>query len=147
MDIESDCSVVMVASAIFFFKQKAAYDMRISDWSSDVCSSDLAAGAADPDRLVRRVEQRRVQVGARHAGQAECVRRSDIGHAVLDRRRRDEDLPCLRSAAVLREKFDALVFEPGEFFRRPALVAASSDERRVGKEWVSTCSSRGSPYH
>src|SRR3546814_10012374 len=27
----------------FFFKQKTAYDMRISDWSSDVCSSDLAA--------------------------------------------------------------------------------------------------------
>src|SRR3546814_3316331 len=28
---------------MFFFKQKTAYDMRISDWSSDVCSSDLAA--------------------------------------------------------------------------------------------------------
>src|SRR3546814_7127655 len=27
---------------IFFFKQKTAYEMRISDWSSDVCSSDLA---------------------------------------------------------------------------------------------------------
>src|SRR3546814_1687749 len=30
----------------FFFKQKTAYEMRISDWSSDVCSSDLAARAA-----------------------------------------------------------------------------------------------------
>src|SRR3546814_6981397 len=29
----------------FFFKQKTAYDMRISDWSSDVCSSDLAMSA------------------------------------------------------------------------------------------------------
>src|SRR3546814_2583814 len=29
----------------FFFKQKTAYEMRISDWSSDVCSSDLAARA------------------------------------------------------------------------------------------------------
>src|SRR3546814_3847056 len=29
-------------SFIFFFKQKTAYEMRISDWSSDVCSSDLA---------------------------------------------------------------------------------------------------------
>src|SRR3546814_3593798 len=28
---------------IFFFKQKTAYEMRISDWSSDVCSSDLAS--------------------------------------------------------------------------------------------------------
>src|SRR3546814_8870105 len=37
-------------STFFFFKQKTAYEMRISDWSSDVCSSDLllscAAGAA-----------------------------------------------------------------------------------------------------
>src|SRR3546814_5577345 len=30
---------------IFFFKQKTAYEMRISDWSSDVCSSDLVARA------------------------------------------------------------------------------------------------------
>src|SRR3546814_20294768 len=29
---------------VFFFKQKTAYEMRISDWSSDVCSSDLAGG-------------------------------------------------------------------------------------------------------
>src|SRR3546814_824494 len=33
----------MVVCDIFFFKQKTAYEMRISDWSSDVCSSDLAA--------------------------------------------------------------------------------------------------------
>src|SRR3546814_3576753 len=31
----------------FFFKQNTAYEMRISDWSSDVCSSDLAAEQAD----------------------------------------------------------------------------------------------------
>src|SRR3546814_1550231 len=33
-------------SFVFFFKQKTAYEMRISDWSSDVCSSDLGASAA-----------------------------------------------------------------------------------------------------
>src|SRR3546814_5475925 len=32
----------------FVFKQKTAYDMRISDWSSDVCSSDLGGGRGDP---------------------------------------------------------------------------------------------------
>src|SRR3546814_2587786 len=31
----------VVLSCVFFFKQKTAYEMRISDWSSDVCSSDL----------------------------------------------------------------------------------------------------------
>src|SRR3546814_2401409 len=40
---------------IFFFKQKTAYEMRISDWSSDVCSSDLAGD--------HRLVQRRVAVG------------------------------------------------------------------------------------
>src|SRR3546814_5466107 len=33
---------------IFFFKQKTAYDMRISDWSSDVCSSDLVGSTICP---------------------------------------------------------------------------------------------------
>src|SRR3546814_7420888 len=36
------CSVVIIFCFFFFFKQKTAYEMRISDWSSDVCSSDLA---------------------------------------------------------------------------------------------------------
>src|SRR3546814_4258495 len=35
-------SFVVVCSLVFFFKQKTAYEMRISDWSSDVCSSDLS---------------------------------------------------------------------------------------------------------
>src|SRR3546814_5662123 len=34
----------------FFFKQKTAYEMRISDWSSDVCSSDLDADSSDRGR-------------------------------------------------------------------------------------------------
>src|SRR3546814_1660704 len=34
-------SVLLVYVVFFFFKQKTAYEMRISDWSSDVCSSDL----------------------------------------------------------------------------------------------------------
>src|SRR3546814_2435663 len=54
----------------FFFKQKTAYEMRISDWSSDVCSSDLRRSAAqrsERDRDIRlgaadmRAEARRLQ--------------------------------------------------------------------------------------
>src|SRR3546814_6766961 len=37
-------SLVLVLVLFFFFKQKTAYEMRISDWSSDVCSSDLFLG-------------------------------------------------------------------------------------------------------
>src|SRR3546814_7669322 len=35
------CDSVVFDFFVFFFKQKTAYEMRISDWSSDVCSSDL----------------------------------------------------------------------------------------------------------
>src|SRR3546814_3495617 len=41
------CFVCMIVfSFFFFFKQKTAYEMRISDWSSDVCSSDLKVASA-----------------------------------------------------------------------------------------------------
>src|SRR3546814_10475128 len=43
--------VVGMFCFLFVFKQKTAYEMRISDWSSDVCSSDLVAACAMP--LVR----------------------------------------------------------------------------------------------
>src|SRR3546814_13384279 len=36
----------LIVRVVFFFKQKTAYDVRISDWSSDVCSSDLERRAA-----------------------------------------------------------------------------------------------------
>src|SRR3546814_7491409 len=38
------CALVLILLLCFFFKQKTAYEMRISDWSSDVCSSDLPTG-------------------------------------------------------------------------------------------------------
>src|SRR3546814_3712463 len=40
---------------IFFFKQQTAYEMRISDWSSDVCSSGLVIGGVPAQRLAARV--------------------------------------------------------------------------------------------
>src|SRR3546814_3147059 len=47
----------------FFFKQKTAYEMRISDWSSDVCSSDLnGAFSLDEDRYVVDTTGSRLQV-------------------------------------------------------------------------------------
>src|SRR3546814_1884210 len=50
---------------VFFFKQKTAYEWRISDWSSDVCSSDLlgALGVLGPEGHGRHGEQR---TGGRH---------------------------------------------------------------------------------
>src|SRR3546814_15607132 len=100
--------------------------MRISDWSSDVCSSDLLAVDVSSLALRERVEHQ----------------------AALER---------------VRNKLDAvLLAQMGEFSGSGAwqLDAASSainwfqgqvggrsEERRVGKECVSTCRSRWSPYH
>src|SRR3546814_2234406 len=43
--------ILFVCGVFFFFKQKTAYEMRISDWSSDVCSSDLNPAAANPSAI------------------------------------------------------------------------------------------------
>src|SRR3546814_9790356 len=48
---------VCLELVVFFFKQKTAYEMRISDWSSDVCSSDLNTEAALAKDLGTRFEQ------------------------------------------------------------------------------------------
>src|SRR3546814_9287086 len=44
----------MIILFFFFFKQKTAYELRISDWSSDVCSSDLVGHGGDRDHQDRR---------------------------------------------------------------------------------------------
>src|SRR3546814_8497052 len=46
----------------FFFKQKTAYEMRISDWSSDVCSSDLDARQPVGGRLGQRAQRIAVKI-------------------------------------------------------------------------------------
>src|SRR3546814_3922418 len=73
----------------FFFKQKTAYEMRISDWSSDVCSSDLDLVGNDADaepfrlfdegfELIRRKHGARGVAGARHHG---GLKAAEIGRA------------------------------------------------------------------
>src|SRR3546814_17615305 len=59
------CVMLFILFCVFFFfKQKTAYEMRISDWSSDVCSSDLVA--AEPDRMtVDRRDHRHLAVHQR----------------------------------------------------------------------------------
>src|SRR3546814_12217839 len=98
-------------SLFFFFKQKTAYEMRISDWSSDVCSSDLHGrlGGAEPaaDGLVH----------PRHADDGAGGRAAVHQHVLAD----------------------------GEALAEPALPLGRSEERRVGKECVSTCRSRWAP--
>src|SRR3546814_3029928 len=70
----------------FFFKQKTAYDMRISDGSSDVCSSNLVARAGAPVRTAVALEGG--ALGFRHHGGrpgalAEGVVAVELGHAAV----------------------------------------------------------------
>src|SRR3546814_4898933 len=75
-----------VALYFFFFKQKTAYEMRISDWSSDVCSSDLLlsdrnqasiAGILDStNRISRELANRAPEISATLAEARLAVRQS-----------------------------------------------------------------------
>src|SRR3546814_12720043 len=67
----------LIYKIVFFFKQKTAYEMRISDWSSDVCSSDLPAAPTLAQRALRRA-----------CLPAHLLRRDDCGAALDDRRLR-----------------------------------------------------------
>src|SRR3546814_10914727 len=102
---------------IFFFKQKTAYELRISDWSSDVCSSVLRVRGRGLGR--RRSSHWRSPSRYPRAG-GRGGRRSARGNSSRNRRSHDgaSRSPVRRSA-----------------------------ERRVGKECVSTCRSRWPPYH
>src|SRR3546814_3812736 len=64
--------------SVFFFKQKTAYEMRISDWSSDVCSSDLLLRWGQfeaAERLARNVESLGVQFNAFERNPGEVLAR------------------------------------------------------------------------
>src|SRR3546814_9562206 len=106
----------MYVAVFFFFKQKTAYDMRISDWSSDVCSSDLAA----TQFLVQGAEAR-----------PQC---SD-GFGLRE--------PLQRGAGQALGRTFVLQQFRYQLFAGQHVGQARSEERRVGKEWVSTCRSRG----
>src|SRR3546814_5149845 len=106
----------------FFFKQKTAYEMRISDWSSDVCSSDLAL-INEIGRYITSAGGKRLRPALVLLAARACGCRSDE--------------PVLHAAMI-------------EFIHTSTLLhddVVRSEERRVGKECVSTCRSRWSPYH
>src|SRR3546814_13547104 len=111
----------MILWFFFFFKQKTAYEMRISDWSSDVCSSDL-------DRVALR---------ARYAARADRPARRRRGRGYGEQSAPAHPAGDRGARADLRQ-----IGADPRHARRPA---GRSEERRVGKECVSTCRSRWLP--
>src|SRR3546814_13218617 len=98
--------------------------MRISDWSSDVCSSDLIGEDLDK--------------AAQFNSEAEEAR-AQYEKALSDARTDAQAILREVEAGLAQAGADAQAAVAGEIDR--------SEERRVGQECVRTCSSRWSPYH
>src|SRR3546814_2373991 len=119
--------MLVVFDVCFFFKQKTAYEMRISDWSSDVCSSDLIDGAS------RRGGRSRRLIECQPAGCATTF--CCYFHALIRQ-------PCLAAPRARPARNPKCRPRPEAC---PCHDKGRSEERRVGKECVSTVRSRWSP--
>src|SRR3546814_7455001 len=77
---------------VFFFKQKTAYEMRISDWSSDVCSSDLRddMGLRQRDRARHRFVRNQPRLGISAIEPVDDRQALDDRLAVGDQHRHEE---------------------------------------------------------
>src|SRR3546814_11347387 len=105
----------------FCFKQKTAYEMRISDWSSDVCSSDLSV-----ERVAMFVVLSIIVLVAVF---------NILSSLIMLVRAKTRDIAILRTMGASRNSLLRI------------FMTVRSDERRVGNECVSTCRSRWSPYY
>src|SRR3546814_14452364 len=101
--------------------------MRISDWSSDVCSSDLVRRGAPDARLIVDANESWGEVDI--LSEAEAL--ADMGVEMIE-----QPVP-VGADALLDPVYAPLPFIADE---------SRSEERRVGKEGVRTCRSRWSPY-
>src|SRR3546814_12924435 len=114
---------MMVCGLCCVFKQKTAYEMRISDWSSDVCSSDLPASAYGK-KLPKRLMKPKTSMTRPTTAQPLRTR-------IMPPKKHTVPFHFSRCAS----------------HRRVLWKPMRSEERRVGKECVSTCRSRWSPSH
>src|SRR3546814_12993189 len=103
--------------------------MRISDWSSDVCSSDLQLFSKHPVTKSR------------------CEREHDNSYDDPQKAPRKHRIPVPRFSGEARGSRGYCKRECGKRRWRALVEAWRSEERRVGKECVSTCRSRWSPTH
>src|SRR3546814_13973280 len=145
--------------------------MRISDWSSDVCSSDLAAAFPPQPTAVRESARTCPLFGGRITCDHKMLREQGWSRYSPIRRLAEEGadacspLPAIPTPQMERRRRAAPpAAESGNKFSQNsfprfrsqlqarnrkggAVPIGRSEERRVGKEWVSTCRSRWSPCH
>src|SRR3546814_5739225 len=111
---------------LFFFKEETAYEMRIRDGSSDVCSSDLGAPAADG-------AGRSIQ-GVRHAGEAR-------GQSVSPK---PDDVDVIQAPfAHARDQMAGVVVGEGRVVDEPVLAADAYEDQTVTRSGGGVVAARG----
>src|SRR3546814_15727209 len=129
--------------------QKTAYEMRISDWSSDVCSSDLLKNVAaigalsleDGRGVVERVGQH-MDVGLAPGHQLAVEPDPPVAVVIAALVRHfGPDSPCGKSVGGIRLTARSVNLRCRAL---PRPFRGRSEERRVGKECASSCRARGS---
>src|SRR3546814_1748098 len=115
----------------FFFKQKTAYEMRISDWSSDVCSSDLQVGAFDANA---RCHGDRPEIEVRHR-----ISRGDILAKIEITQRRIGKRRCLVENEIsgIGRVGGEGIDQAGVDHRRNQIIMAAADTRNRSEEHTS----------
>src|SRR3546814_17550677 len=136
----------MIVVFFFFYKQKTAYEMRMSDWSSDVCSSDLLL--TDDGGLQARIADPRFKLPKTYLVQVE----GDVAEAGLASLRRGVRLKDGPTRPAEAERLDICSHWPALWprdppvrFRKTVPYRWRSEARRVGNECVRTCKIRWAP--
>src|SRR3546814_12517508 len=140
------CMYSLLYFVFFFFKQKTAYEMRSSDWSSDVCSSDLLAASCQQSRAqVDAVAQHRKQQDRAALPLAAVSKELSLQRGGQQGKAAGE--PGLATGQAEPGKAES----PGGGDKgRPAEAGrqdGGSEKRRVGKEGGSTWTARWSAEH
>src|SRR3546814_16023506 len=130
----------------FFCKQKTAYELRISDWSSDVCSSDLRVVGIDLVKARERGREGRMKMNDGTRGGLRFVEgkmeRQLLGRLVA----RDEPTLCVETGQPFRvQEAETGIGRGRQVPVREAhgdVAGRRSEESRVGQGCVSTCRNR-----
>src|SRR3546814_10922424 len=151
--------------SFFFFKQKTAYEMRISEWSSDVCSSDLgnrtdqlpapAYRVPHPPRprSGRELLRHRVRLRSEYRSGHSVHSRTALGRCEPTKPRQDPfaihpETPWSCRAATPEPSPDRPAIRAQDRLRNPHPAGCPrSEERRVGNEGVRTYRYRGCPIY
>src|SRR3546814_18654208 len=133
----------------FFFKQKTAYEMRISDWSSDVCSSDLWVNynfiTEDTDAMAARINAVGTEKSVKYA--LEAAKYVNVPGLSADTKRKLDILrngivlpaPTTEGAATELNRIAPAL--SSQYGKGKGTLDGRTEERRVGKEGVRPCRS------